>query len=108
MPDPYSLAIEMTISRDGQVVWGGEASTAGLRRGIGEIAEFLFREDEFPGGVVLSTGTSLVPDLPFTLIASDEIRISIPEVGELVNRVVRGKAAALAGFLPGLRRPGRW
>ena len=105
---PYSLVIEMTISRDGQVVWHGEASTAGLRRSIGELAEFLFREDEFPGGVVLSTGTSLVPDLPFTLIAGDEIRISIPEVGELVNRVVRGKAAALAGFLPGLRRPGRW
>jgi 2-dehydro-3-deoxy-D-arabinonate dehydratase len=62
----------------------------------------------FPGGVVLPTGTSLVSDLPFTLIAGDEIRISIPEVGELVNRVVRGKAAALAGFLPGLRRPGRW
>ncbi len=108
VPDPYSLAIEMTIRRDGQVVWDGEASTAGLRRGIGELAEFLFREDEFPGGVVLSTGTSLVPDLPFTLIAGDEIRISIPEVGELVNRVVRGKAAALAGLLPALRRPGRW
>ena len=108
VPDPYSLAIEMTIRRGGQVVWDGEASTAGLRRGIGELAEFLFREDEFPGGVVLSTGTSLVPDLPFTLSAGDEIRITIPEVGELVNRVVRGKAAALAGLLPALRRPGRW
>jgi hypothetical protein len=32
----------------------------------------------FPGGVVLPTGTSLVSDLPFTLIAGDEIRISIP------------------------------
>ena len=108
VPDPYSLAIEMTIRRDGEAVWDGEASTAGLRRGIGELAECLFREDEFPSGVVLSTGTSLVPDLPFTLTAGDEIRIRIPEVGELVNRVVRGKAAALAGFRPGLRRPGRW
>jgi 2-dehydro-3-deoxy-D-arabinonate dehydratase len=45
---------------------------------------------------VLSTGTSLVPDLPFTLNAGDEVRIRISEVGELVNRVVRGKAAALA------------
>jgi 2-dehydro-3-deoxy-D-arabinonate dehydratase len=108
VPDPCSLAIEMSIRRDGEAVWDGEASTAGLRRGIGELAECLFREDEFPGGVVLSTGTSLVPDLPFTLTAGDEIRIRIPEVGELVNRVVRGKAAARAGFRPGLRRPGRW
>jgi 2-dehydro-3-deoxy-D-arabinonate dehydratase len=43
--------------------------------------------------VVLSTGTSLVPDLPFTLRPGDEISIRISEIGELINRVVRGKAA---------------
>jgi len=63
------------------------------RRRIDELAAYLFREDDFPFGVVLSTGTSLVPDLPFTLEAGDEIRISISEIGELVNQVVRGKAA---------------
>jgi len=91
--DPYGLTIEMTISRDGGTAWTGQASTAGLRRTVPELAAFLFREDEFPAGVLLSTGTSLVPDLPFTLRAGDEIRISIPEIGELVNHVVRGKAA---------------
>ena len=91
--DPYGLTIEMTISRDGGTAWAGRASTAGLRRTVAELAAFLFREDEFPAGVLLSTGTSLVPDLPFTLRAGDEIRISISEIGELVNHVVRGKAA---------------
>jgi 2-dehydro-3-deoxy-D-arabinonate dehydratase len=91
--DPYGLTIEMTITRDGQAAWTGQASTAGLRRTIPELASFLFREDEFPAGVVLSTGTSLVPDLPFTLQAGDGIRISISQLGELVNHVVRGKAA---------------
>ncbi len=91
--DPYGLTIEMAIRRDGETAWTGQASTAGLRRNIPELASFLFREDEFPAGVVLSTGTSLVPDLPFTLAAGDEIRISISELGELVNHVVRGKAA---------------
>ena len=43
--------------------------------------------------MVLSTGTSLVPDLPFTLQAGDEIRIAIPGIGVLANPVVRGKAA---------------
>ncbi|HEX9354305.1 MAG TPA: fumarylacetoacetate hydrolase family protein [Streptosporangiaceae bacterium] len=94
--DPYGLTIEMTISRDGGTAWTGQASTAGLRRTVPELAAFLFREDEFPAGVLLSTGTSLVPDLPFTLRAGDEIRISIPEIGELVNHVVRGKAALRA------------
>jgi 2-dehydro-3-deoxy-D-arabinonate dehydratase len=94
--DPYGLTIEMTITRDGQAAWTGQASTAGLRRTIPELASFLFREDEFPAGVVLSTGTSLVPDLPFTLQAGDGIRISITGLGELVNHVVRGKAALRA------------
>jgi 2-dehydro-3-deoxy-D-arabinonate dehydratase len=94
--DPYGLTIEMTIRRDGDVAWTGQSSTAGLRRTVPELAAFLFREDEFPAGVVLSTGTSLVPDLPFTLRAGDEIRISITEIGELVNHVVRGKAALRA------------
>ena len=96
LDDPYGLTIEMTIRRDGGTAWTGQASTAGLRRTVNELAAFLFREDEFPAGVVLSTGTSLVPDLPFTLKAGDEIRISISEIGELVNHVVRGKAALRA------------
>jgi 2-dehydro-3-deoxy-D-arabinonate dehydratase len=94
--DPYGLTIEMTIRRDGETAWTGQASTAGLRRTVTELASFLFREDEFPAGVLLSTGTSLVPDLPFTLAAGDEIRISISEIGELVNHVVRGKTALRA------------
>jgi 2-dehydro-3-deoxy-D-arabinonate dehydratase len=94
--DPYELAIEMTISRGGSVAWEGSSSTAALHRRIDELASYLFREDEFPAGVVLSTGTSLVPELPFTLEAGDEIRIQIPGIGELSNPVVRGKAAVAA------------
>jgi 2-dehydro-3-deoxy-D-arabinonate dehydratase len=96
VPDPYSLTIEMTITRDGAVAWEGQSSTSGLRRRIDELAEYLFREDEFPAGAVLSTGTSLVPDLPFTLQSGDEIRIHISQIGELVNPVVRGKAALVS------------
>ncbi len=96
VPDPYALTIELTISRRGSVTWEGASSTSSLRRRIDELAAYLFREDDFPGGAVLSTGTSLVPDLPFTLEAGDEIRIKISEIGELINPVVRGKAAVAA------------
>jgi 2-dehydro-3-deoxy-D-arabinonate dehydratase len=96
IPDPYALTIELTISRGGQVAWEGTSSTSGLHRRIDELTGYLFREDDFPGGAVLSTGTSLVPDLPFTLRAGDEIRVGISELGELVNPVVRGKAAVAA------------
>jgi len=107
--DPYALTIEMTISRGGSLAWEGSSNTGGLYRRIDELAAYLFREDEFPAGVVLSTGTSLVPDLPFTLEAGDEIRIQIPGIGELRNPVVRGKAAVAAhhsaGWSAWLERP---
>jgi 2-dehydro-3-deoxy-D-arabinonate dehydratase len=96
IPDPYALTIELTIARDGSTVWDGTASTSALHRKIDELAAYLFREDEFPAGVILSTGTSLVPDLPFTLEAGDEVRIRISGIGELANPVVRGKAARAA------------
>jgi 2-dehydro-3-deoxy-D-arabinonate dehydratase len=94
--DPYDLTIELAISRDGEVAWQGKASTSGLRRRIPELAEYLFREDDFPAGAILSTGTSLVPDLPFTLQPADEITITISDIGELANPVVRGKSALTA------------
>jgi 2-dehydro-3-deoxy-D-arabinonate dehydratase len=61
VPDPYALTIEMTITRGNAVAWEGSSSTSGLRRRIDELAAYLFREDDFPAGAVLSTGTSLVP-----------------------------------------------
>jgi 2-dehydro-3-deoxy-D-arabinonate dehydratase len=91
LPDPYALTIGMTISRAGAVAWTGTTSTAGLRRRVQELAAYLYRADEFPDGAVLSTGTCLVPELPFTLQQGDEISIRIDEVGELTNPVVRGK-----------------
>jgi len=94
--DPYALTIELTIARGGSTAWEGSASTSTLHRKIDELAAYLFREDEFPAGVILSTGTSLVPDLPFTLEPGDEVRIAISGIGELTNPVVRGKAAASA------------
>jgi 2-dehydro-3-deoxy-D-arabinonate dehydratase len=94
--DPYALTIELTIARGGSTAWEGSASTSTLHRKIDELAAYLFREDEFPDGVILSTGTSLVPDLPFTLEPGDEVRIAISGIGELTNPVVRGKAAASA------------
>jgi 2-dehydro-3-deoxy-D-arabinonate dehydratase len=104
IPDPYALTIELTISRDNGVAWAGTAATSTLHRKIDELAAWLLRENEFPAGVILSTGTSLVPELPFTLRAGDEVRITISGIdGALVNPVVQGKAA-LQAALQGNRR----
>ncbi|MEV5412876.1 fumarylacetoacetate hydrolase family protein [Thermopolyspora sp. NPDC052614] len=89
--DPYDLAIELTINRGGAVEWTGTASTGQLHRKLDDLVAYLFREDAFPDGAVLATGTCLVPDLPFTLRAGDGIVISIAEVGTLAASVVSGK-----------------
>ena len=59
--DPYDLGIELTIRRDGALAWQGRASTSALRRTFDELAGYLMRADIHPDGVVLSTGTCLVP-----------------------------------------------
>ncbi|MBE1591648.1 fumarylacetoacetate hydrolase family protein [Nonomuraea angiospora] len=91
--DPYALDITLTIGRGGETVWDGKASTSGLHRRLDELAGYLFRADSFPDGAVLATGTSLVPDLPFTLQDGDTVTIGIAEVGTLTTTVVRGLEA---------------
>jgi 2-dehydro-3-deoxy-D-arabinonate dehydratase len=99
LDDPRALGVRMEIRRGHDVVWEGSASTAELRRGLDELVEFLFREESFPDGAVLSTGTSLVPDLPTTLLPGDRVTIHIDEIGTLTSEVRHGKAdmAWLAG-----------
>jgi 2-dehydro-3-deoxy-D-arabinonate dehydratase len=91
VPDPYALDIELTIRRAGEIAWTGKASTAQLHRRFDDLVGHLFRADAFPDGVVLATGTCVVPEFPFTLAAGDEITITIAEVGTLTSTVVSGK-----------------
>jgi 2-dehydro-3-deoxy-D-arabinonate dehydratase len=91
LADPYSLAIRMRIRRRDAVHWEGETSMREFARRLEDLVSYLFREDEFPDGVILSTGTALVPESPFTLEAGDSVEIEIDGIGTLQNPVVRGK-----------------
>jgi len=88
--DPYDLGIELTIRRDGAVVWHGEASTASLRRRFDDLVSYLMRADIYPDGVVLATGTCLVPPAPFSLADGDAVTVAVAGVGTLTTGVVRG------------------
>jgi 2-dehydro-3-deoxy-D-arabinonate dehydratase len=96
VPDPYALRIELTIRRSGAVAWQGTASTAQLHRRYEDLVSYLMRADIHPEGVVLSTGTCLVPPAPFTLEAGDTVEIGIDQIGKLTTDVVRGLDAAAA------------
>ncbi len=86
--DPYALGIAISIEREGTRVYEAEGSTSQLHRRLDDLVSWLGREIAFPDGVVLSTGTSLVPDLPFSLRPGDVVRIDVDEVGKLESRVV--------------------
>jgi 2-dehydro-3-deoxy-D-arabinonate dehydratase len=89
--DPYALGIRMRIYRGGGLHWTGETSMREFARELGDLVEVLFREDTFPNGVILCTGTALVPENPFTLQAGDDVEIEIDSLGTLRNPVVKGK-----------------
>ena len=82
------VTIELAIERDGAVAFRGETTTARIRRPLGLLVAFLGRALAFPTGAILLTGTGIVPDAPFTLLAGDVIRIDAGPLGLLVNPVV--------------------
>jgi 2-dehydro-3-deoxy-D-arabinonate dehydratase len=86
-PPGSDTVIEMTIRRGDVDVFGGRTTVAQMKRSFEELAEWLFRADDFPRGAFLLTGTGLVPSDDFTLVAGDEIAITISDVGTLRNRV---------------------
>ena len=77
----------MRIERDGQVVFEGTTSTADMQRSFGELVDWLFRAMDFPVGVVLLTGTGVVPSGDFTLREGDRVVVDVAEVGVLSNPV---------------------
>ena len=86
-PLPPTTTIRLMIRRGGAAVFEGETTTGQIKRGIDELAGWLYRETTFPAGAYLFTGTGIVPPDAFTLAAGDEIAIGIDGIGTLTNTV---------------------
>lgn len=91
VPDPAALTITASVHRSDAEVFGGTTSTSQLVRRLQDLVDVLFVGSDFPDGVILSTGTGIVPEMDFRLEAGDVVRIEIDEVGSLTNTVVVGK-----------------
>jgi 2-dehydro-3-deoxy-D-arabinonate dehydratase len=89
--DPKDLTIDLVIRRDGAEVFTGTTSTGQLIRELQDLVDVLFVPNEFPDGVILATGTGIVPELDFALRAGDVVEISVSEVGTLTNTVAVGR-----------------
>jgi 2-dehydro-3-deoxy-D-arabinonate dehydratase len=86
--DPYDLAIEVAVERTGAIAWEGTSSTSLLHRRLPDLVAYACKSMAFPDGMVLSTGTPLVPEMTFNLAPGDVVTIRIQDVGELRNPVV--------------------
>lgn len=96
--DPYALGITATVLRGEGTVWSGATSTASLHRRLDDLVDHARRHLTFPDGLLLSTGTGLVPDLDFTLALDDVVEVTIDGVGTLRN-VVRPASEGAFGWL---------
>jgi len=92
LPDAASLAINLTIERAGKTAFSGETTFAAMKRTPNELVSWLGKENAFPEGAVLFTGTGIVPPDDFSLADGDIVHIDITGVGRLSNPVVKSRS----------------
>jgi 2-dehydro-3-deoxy-D-arabinonate dehydratase len=89
MPPPDQIGIELAVERAGGVAFQGTTSVAQMARGFADLISWLGRDNSFPAGAFLLTGTGIVPADEFTLTPGDIVRITIAGIGTLENPVVQ-------------------
>ncbi|CAN5372816.1 fumarylacetoacetate hydrolase family protein [soil metagenome] len=87
MPKLSEVSIRLTIRRQNAVAFEGTTSLTKLNRTPESLVEWLGKENEFPHGAMLLTGTGIVPPDEFTLQSGDVVDISIDGIGTLTNPV---------------------
>jgi len=86
-PLPSSTEIRLEILRNGETAFAGSTTLRSMKRDFSTLVHYLYRDNVFPNGCFLLTGTGIVPPDSFTLNQCDEIRITIVGIGTLVNFV---------------------
>jgi 2-dehydro-3-deoxy-D-arabinonate dehydratase len=93
MPPLAEVTIRLVIERADQPVFDGTTSVAQMKRTPEDLISWLRRDNSFPAGVFLLTGTGIIPPDDFTLAPGDLIHIDIAGIGRLSNEVVQGTSA---------------
>lgn len=86
-PLDSNTMIQLEINRSNATVFKDSIAISQMKRTPEELVSFVFRECSFPHGCLIMTGTGIVPGNDFTLKSGDEIKISIDNIGTLINAV---------------------
>lgn len=87
-PSAADMSIHAEIKRGSEIVWQADTALSGLNRTLPDLVNYLFRCQTFPDGVILSTGTGIIPPLEFITKEGDVISITVNGLGLLSNPVV--------------------
>lgn len=87
-PAAREMSIKAKILRGSTLVWEAETSLGALNRTLEDLVDYVFRCQDFPHGLILSTGTGIVPPMDIALAAGDIVEIDVAGVGVLSNPVV--------------------
>jgi 2-dehydro-3-deoxy-D-arabinonate dehydratase len=71
------VSISAEIRRAGGIIFQEETHTSRMKRSLQELVACLGQELDFPQGVLLMTGTGIVPPDVFTLQPGDVVRITV-------------------------------
>ena len=91
MPPSEEIGIKVVVRREKKTVFQGSTNVSQLARTFEELISWLGRDNSFPHGAMLLTGTGIVPGEDFTLAAGDQVEITIDGIGTLTNPVVQGE-----------------
>jgi len=86
-PMAPTTSISMVILRDESTAFSASITLSEMKRDPRVLVEYLYRDQSFPVGCFLLTGTGIIPPDAFTLQSGDQIRISIDGIGTLTNQV---------------------
>jgi len=86
-PAANEMSIKAKIMRGAALVWEAETSLGALNRTLEDLVNYVFRCQDFPHGLILSTGTGIVPPMNIALAAGDIVEINVAGVGTLSNTV---------------------
>ena len=86
-PLDHNTMIQLEINRNNANVFNDKIAISQMKRSPQELVSYVFRECSFPHGCLIMTGTGIVPGSDFTLQSGDEIKITIDNIGTLVNVV---------------------
>ncbi|TWU33317.1 fumarylacetoacetate hydrolase family protein [Novipirellula artificiosorum] len=90
LPPRNTIGIDLKIDRDGERVFDAQTSADQMARSFEDLVNWLARDNSFPSGAFLMTGTGIVPTSDFTLQPRDIVRITIDGVGTLTNPIIQG------------------